>query len=194
MNVLVTGADGQLGKTVAKLAEGCGNNYIFCDVSELDITDESSVEACVLQNDIDVILNCAAYTNVDKAEDSPELADAVNHTAVAGMARIAKKHDVVLIHISTDYVFGAEPYNKPCREEQQGTPTGVYGLTKLHGEERIKAVGGDFVIRNYLPSLIAACAAISSALPRDFSVNTYFLMTARLSAAVAMPVPWKPKF
>lgn len=145
MNVLVTGADGQLGKTVAKLAEGCGNNYIFCDVSELDITDESSVEACVLQNDIDVILNCAAYTNVDKAEDSPELADAVNHTAVAGMARIAKKHDVVLIHISTDYVFDGRN-GVPYDDDAAAFPLNVYGRTKADAEKAIVESGCRYLI------------------------------------------------
>lgn len=95
----------------------------------------------VKSNKIDVIVNCAAYTNVDKAEDDAEFAELLNATAVRNLADAIKSNGGTLIQISTDYVFGKEPYNVPCREDQKGTPTGVYGLTKLHGEQQIAASG-----------------------------------------------------
>ena len=92
-------------------------------------------------NAIDCIINCAAYTNVDAAENDSERCDLINHLAVENLALAAHAADAWLVHISTDYVFGAEPYNTPCREDQQGTPTGVYGATKLRGEQAIRRVG-----------------------------------------------------
>lgn len=117
------------------------DNYIFTDVDSLDITDAEAVTALVKSNKIDVIVNCAAYTNVDKAEDDAEFAELLNATAVRNLADAIKSNGGTLIQISTDYVFGKEPYNVPCREDQKGTPTGVYGLTKLHGEQQIAASG-----------------------------------------------------
>lgn len=147
MKILVTGANGQLGREMRRLAaENPAHDYIFTDIDELDICDAQAVMHLVMGQRVDVIVNCAAYTNVDTAESNEPLAEKLNAEAPENLARAAAAVGALLIHISTDYVFGAEPYNKPCREEQQGTPTGVYGLTKLHGEERIKAVGGDFVI------------------------------------------------
>lgn len=147
MKILVTGANGQLGREMRRLAaENPAHDYIFTDIDELDICDAQAVMNFVLAQQVDVIVNCAAYTNVDAAESNELLAEKLNAEAPENLAKAAAAVGALLIHISTDYVFGAEPYNKPCREDQQGTPTGVYGLTKLHGEERIKAVGADFVI------------------------------------------------
>lgn len=141
MNILVTGGNGQLGNCLRNASKGSSDRYIFTDVAELDITDAKAVAEMVKKNDIDLVINCAAYTNVDKAESDIELARKLNAEAVANLAAAVKAVDGTLIHISTDYVFGKEPYNVPCREDQQGTPTGVYGLTKLEGEQAIAAAG-----------------------------------------------------
>lgn len=141
MNILVTGANGQLGNCIRNASADSKDNYIFTDVAELDITDARAVAKMVKDNDINVIVNCAAYTNVDKAESDAELAERLNCDAVANLANAVKQNDGILIHISTDYVFGGDPYNTPCREDQKGTPTGVYGLTKLHGEQAIAESG-----------------------------------------------------
>ena len=141
MNILVTGANGQLGSCLRDVAAGSTGNYIFTDVAELDITDAAAVRKAVSDNAVDVIVNCAAYTNVDKAEDDAAFAELLNATTVRNLAEAAKENGATLIHISTDYVFGKEPYNVPCREDQKGTPTGVYGLTKLHGEQAIAETG-----------------------------------------------------
>lgn len=141
MNILVTGANGQLGNCLRNAAKGTNDNYIFTDVAELDITDADAVKKAVKDNDVKVIVNCAAYTNVDAAESNAELAELLNATAVRNLAEAVKANDGTLIHISTDYVFGKEPYNVPCREDQKGTPTGIYGMTKLHGEQAIAGSG-----------------------------------------------------
>ena len=152
--VLVTGANGQLGNEMRIVAKNSGDNYIFTDVNQvkgiettyLDITDLDAVRQCVVVNKVDVIVNCAAYTNVDAAETNEELAEKLNAEAPENLAKAMKEVGGLLIQISTDYVFGKEPYNVPCREDQKGTPTGVYGMTKLHGEQRIQTVGCDYVI------------------------------------------------
>ena len=141
MNILVTGANGQLGCCMRNAASGSADRYIFTDVAELDITDREAVARMVADNGINLIINCAAYTNVDKAETDAAFAEKLNAEAVRNLADAIKSVDGTLIHISTDYVFGGNPYNTPCREEQTGTPTGVYGLTKLHGEQAIAASG-----------------------------------------------------
>lgn len=141
MNILVTGANGQLGNSLRNAFQGTKDNYIFTDVAELDITDADAVRKAVRDNDVNVIVNCAAYTNVDAAEDNANIAELLNATAVRNLAEAVKANDGTLIHISTDYVFGKEPYNVPCRENQKGTPTGVYGMTKLHGEQAIADSG-----------------------------------------------------
>ena len=141
MNILVTAANGQLGTALRNSSANSVDKYIFTDVTELDITDAEAVKKAVTDNGIDVIVNCAAYTNVDKAEDDAQFAELLNATAVRNLAEAVKLNDGTLIHVSTDYVFGKEPYNVPCREDQTGTPTGVYGLTKLHGEQEIKKSG-----------------------------------------------------
>ena len=147
-NVLVTGASGQLGtelRMVHNSLEGC--RFFFTDI-ELDITDADAVISFVAQNHIDIIVNCAAYTNVDKAEDDFERADLINHKGVANLACAAKQAGASLIHISTDYVFGGGG-NVPYTEQMPVAPLGVYGVTKLSGENAIKSVmgeDGDYVI------------------------------------------------
>ena len=146
MNILVTGANGQLGSTLRLVAAQSADRYIFTDVSELDITDAAAIERMVTTNSIRIIINCAAYTNVDKAEDDREQAERINATAVAYLAAVMKRHDGWLIHVSTDYVFGGGLYNTPCKEDRQGKPTGVYGETKLHGEQAIAHIGCHHII------------------------------------------------
>lgn len=195
MNILVTGANGQLGsemRLLAALDNAAGDNYIFTDINDvapeqeamlgklverelaedgcncdgvsgnegkakcsatvdvatrkLDITNLVEVKRIVAEEKIDVIVNCAAYTNVDAAESNYELAELLNAKAPENLAMAIAEVGGLLVHISTDYVFGKEPYNVPCREDQKGTPTGVYGLTKLHGEQKIMAAGCKYVI------------------------------------------------
>lgn len=150
MNILVTGANGQLGNEMQLVAKQSKDNYIFTDVcdgyTKLDITNLDTVRSIVKQNDIKCIVNCAAWTNVDAAEIAGDIVEALNATAPENLAKAMKEVDGLLIHISTDYVFGGDPYNTPCKEDQKGTPTGVYGLTKLHGEQKIQAVGGNYII------------------------------------------------
>ena len=154
MNILVTGANGQLGNEIRLTAQSSTDRYVFTDVTEqegvettrLDITDLDAIRAIVDKEKIGVIVNCAAYTNVDAAESNEPLAELLNGKAPENLAVAMKEVGGLLVHISTDYVFGKEPYNTPCREEQQGTPTGVYGLTKLHGEQNILKQGCKYVI------------------------------------------------
>lgn len=169
MNILVTGANGQLGCEMRIVSLGSKDRYIFTDVVDasaesvamlrklggddvpvdtlkLDITDIEAVRALVKAEEVDVIVNCAAYTNVDGAETNAELAELLNAQAPKNLAEAMKEVGGLLVHISTDYVFGKEPYNTPCREDQKGTPTGVYGLTKLHGEQNIMVSGCKYVI------------------------------------------------
>ena len=170
MNILITGANGQLGNEMRLLASRQeGNRFLFTDVTDaseesvamlhklagggvdistrkLDITDLEAIRAVVRECRIGVIVNCAAYTNVDAAEDNYELAELLNAKAPENLALAMKETGGLLVHISTDYVFGGDPYNTPCREDQTGTPTGVYGLTKLHGEQAIQASGCQYVI------------------------------------------------
>lgn len=169
MNILVTGANGQLGCEVRIVSLGSKDRYIFTDVVDasaetvatlrklggddvpvdtlkLDITDIEAVRALVKAEEVDVIVNCAAYTNVDGAETNAELAELLNAQAPKNLAEAMKEVGGLLVHISTDYVFGKEPYNTPYREDMVGTPTGVYGLTKLHGEQNILASGCKYVI------------------------------------------------
>lgn len=154
MTILVTGANGQLGNEMRLVAGRSSDRYIFTDVLEvpgvdtviLDITDLEAVRDLVAQNKVDAIVNCAAYTNVDKAEEDVELCSLLNAKAPENLALVAKEAGALLVHVSTDYVFGGDPYNTPCREDQKGSPTGVYGLTKLQGEQAIVASGCDYVI------------------------------------------------
>ncbi len=154
MNILVTGANGQLGNEIRIVAQESKDKYIFTDVNQveghdttfLDITDLEAIRTMINTNDVKCIINCAAYTNVDAAETNEVLAEKLNATAPKNLAIAMKEVGGLLVHISTDYVFGKEPYNTPCKEEQKGTPTGVYGLTKLHGEQNIIESGCNHII------------------------------------------------
>ena len=154
MNILVTGANGQLGNEMRLVSKSANDHYTFTDVVEvegmettlLDITDAEAVRRMVKEKGIRCIVNCAAYTNVDKAESDEALCRKLNAEAPKILAEAMKEVNGLLVQISTDYVFGGDPYNTPCREEQKGTPTGVYGQTKLEGEQNIEAVGCDYVI------------------------------------------------
>lgn len=141
MNILVTGANGQLGNEMRIVSRNSQDHYIFTDVAELDITNATAVTKMVNDNDIKAIINCAAYTNVDNAEDDYDFAELLNATAVKHLAQAIKKNDGILIHVSTDYVFGGTKNNTPCSEDEPANPTGVYGITKLHGEQSIIETG-----------------------------------------------------
>lgn len=171
MTILVTGANGQLGNEMRIVTKGSNDKYIFTDVcdehpeslemlhklagddvesltTKLDITNLDDIRAMVKKNDVKVIVNCAAWTNVDGAEDPEkrELVELLNAKAPENLAIAMKEVGGLFVHISTDYVFGGDPYNTPCKEDQKGTPTGVYGLTKLHGEQNIQKTGVDYLI------------------------------------------------
>lgn len=157
MNILVTGANGQLGNEMRIIAKHSTDNYIFTDVNQiegvdttyLDITDLEAIRKMVSENNVDVIVNCAAWTNVDACETDEKLAalaEKLNADAPENLAKAMKEANGLLVQISTDYVFGKEPYNTPCKEDQEGTPTGVYGTTKLHGEQKIMATDVKHVI------------------------------------------------
>lgn len=140
MNILVTGANGQLGNEMRRLGAVSPNNYIFTDVAELDITNADAVMYVAKHYSIDAIINCAAYTNVDKAESDEATAELINATAVANLAAAMKEVGGTLFHVSTDYVFGSEG-NTPRTEDMPLNPLGVYGRTKLHGEQAIAESG-----------------------------------------------------
>ncbi len=171
MTILVTGANGQLGNEMRIVTKDSQNKYIFTDVcdehpeslemlhklagmdvdtstTKLDITNLDAIRAMVKEYDVKVIINCAAWTNVDGAEDPEkrELVELLNAKAPENLAIAMKEVGGLLVHISTDYVFGGDPYNTPCKEDQKGTPTGVYGLTKLYGEQNIQKTGVDYLI------------------------------------------------
>ena len=149
MNILVTGANGQLGNEMRIISKNTEYNFVFTDVTIvdgvettiLDITDIEAVRSIVKEKGIDCIINCAAYTNVDKAESDVDFCRILNAVAPKNLATVMKEVNGLLVHVSTDYVFGGDPYNVPCKEEQKGTPTGVYGHTKLEGEKNIIATG-----------------------------------------------------
>ncbi len=154
MTILVTGSNGQLGNEIRIVSASSSDNYIFTDVNQvegmetayLDITDREAVRKMVLENDVKCVINCAAYTNVDAAETNVSVAEKLNAAAPENLAVVMREAGGLLVHISTDYVFGKEAYNTPCREDRRGTPTGVYGLTKLHGEQKIIASGCEYLI------------------------------------------------
>ena len=156
MNILVTGANGQLGNEMRIVTKGSKDKYIFTDVVEvegqktiiLDITNLDAIRSIVKEHNVKVIVNCAAWTNVDGAEapEKYELVELLNAKAPENLAISMKEVGGLLVHISTDYVFGGDPYNTPCKEDQKGTPTGIYGLTKLHGEQNIQNSGVDYLI------------------------------------------------
>lgn len=154
MNILVTGANGQLGNEMRIVSRNSSDKYIFTDVMDiegvqtthLDITDIEAIRTIVKDNDVKCIINCAAYTNVDKAESDEAFCRVLNAKAPENLAVVMAEVDGLLVHVSTDYVFGADPYNVPCKEDQKGTPTGVYGKTKLEGEQAIIASGCKYII------------------------------------------------
>ena len=171
MNILVTGANGQLGNEMRIIAKNSNDNYIFTDVVDaseesitmlkklagddintdteyLDITNLDAIREVVKSEKVEAIVNCAAWTNVDGAEDPEKyaLVEKLNATAPENLAIAMKEVNGWLVQISTDYVFGKEPYNTPCKEDQKGTPTGVYGVTKLLGEQKIIATGCKYMI------------------------------------------------
>lgn len=150
MNILVTGANGQLGNEIQKVSQHSQDHYIFTDVCDgyekLDITNLDAIRQMVAQLDVKCIINCAAWTNVDAAETAGDIVEQLNAKAPENLAMAMKEVGGLLVHISTDYVFGGDPYNTPCREDQKGSPTGVYGQTKLHGEQRILATGVKHII------------------------------------------------
>lgn len=169
MNILITGANGQLGNEMRIISKGSNDKYIFTDVmdaseesiamlhkmagddvdtttAKLDITNLDAIREMVRVNDVKVVVNCAAYTNVDAAESNETLAEKLNADAPKNLSIAMKEVNGLLIHVSTDYVFGGEPYNTPCKEDQTGTPTGIYGRTKLHGEQGIIATNCNYVI------------------------------------------------
>lgn len=194
MNILVTGANGQLGNEIRIVSKNSTDKFIFTDVVEsseestamlkklagedidtsttkLDITNLDAIRKMVRENDVKVIVNCAAWTNVDGAEDPEkyDLVELLNAKAPENLAVAMKEVNGLLVHISTDYVFGKEPYNTPCKEDQQGTPTGVYGLTKLHGENAIR--------KSECKSVIIRTAWLYSEFGKNF-VKTMLNLTA----------------
>lgn len=177
MKILITGANGQLGNEMRLITKGLESTYIFTDVTELegvetirlDITDIDAIRETVNRNDVGCIVNCAAYTNVDKAESDEALCRKLNATAPLLLAQVMKEVNGLLIHVSTDYVFGGDPYNIPCKEDQKGTPTGVYGRTKLEGEQNI--------INSGVKHIIIRTAWLYSEFGRNF-VKTMMTLTA----------------
>lgn len=141
MNILVTGSHGQLGSELQLLAPAHPEHqFVFTDVDELDITDPSSIESAIRQNNAQCIINCAAYTQVDRAEDDVETAELINHKAVVNLAQAAAARDIILVQISTDYVFGGKG-NTPFREDAETSPLGVYARTKLESEQAVRNSG-----------------------------------------------------
>ena len=173
MNILVTGANGQLGNEIQKVSKHSQDHYIFTDVCDgyekLDITNLDAIRQMVAQFDVKCIIKCAAWTNVDAAETAGDIVEQLNAKAPENLAMAMKEVGGLLVHISTDYVFGGDPYNTPCREDQKGSPTGVYGRTKLHGEQRILATG--------VKHIIIRTAWLYSEFGKNF-VKTMLLLTA----------------
>lgn len=145
MNILVTGSAGQLGHSLRDIAADSTNHYIFTDVAELDITDKSAIICMMEAEKVNMVINCAAYTNVDKAEDDFDTANLINNTAVRNLAETCKQFCATFIHVSTDYVFDGSS-NIPYTEDMPLAPLGVYGVTKLHGEQAVLESGCDYII------------------------------------------------
>lgn len=145
MNILVTGSAGQLGHSLRDIAADSANLYIFTDVAELDITDKSAIITMMEAEKVNMVINCAAYTNVDRAEDDFDTANLINNTAVRNLAEACKQFGATFIHVSTDYVFDGSS-NIPYTEDMPLAPLGVYGVTKLHGEQAVLESGCDYII------------------------------------------------
>ena len=145
MNILVTGGNGQLGNEMRVVSKESRNRYIFTDVMELDITNLEAIRYMLKMERVDVVVNCAAYTNVDRAEEDEIMADLLNNKAAGNLAVVAKEVGATLIHVSTDYVFQGDK-NTPYKEDCETSPLGVYGRTKLAGERSIQATGCNYLI------------------------------------------------
>ena len=145
MNILITGANGQLGRSLRRLGGVSPHNYLFTDVAELDITDAAAVLRTVEERRIDVIVNCAAYTDVERAEEDEPTAELLNHKAAGNLAAAAKATGATLFHVSTDYVFDGTAHT-PYTEDGTPSPLGAYGRTKLAGERAVMASGCRYLI------------------------------------------------
>lgn len=172
MNILVTGSNGQLGHHMQLLGACSKHHYVYTDVAELDITDYDALFAFVKEHHIETLVNCAAYTNVDKAEEEESVADKLNHVAVGYMAEAMKSVGGTVVHVSTDYVFGGNRNNTPCTETEPVNPTGAYGRTKLRGEE--------VLLRSGCRCLIFRTAWLYSEYGKNF-VKTMLSLTAERS-------------
>lgn len=171
MNILVTGANGQLGRSLRLAAAGSDDKYTFTDIGELDITDAAAVDKAVLDTGAELLVNCAAYTDVNRAESDEALARKLNAEAPGILASAMERHGGAIIHISTDYVFGGLPYNTPMTEDQPTSPLGVYGKTKLEGEQLVRSANPRHVI--------IRTAWLYSEYGRNF-VKTMLDLTARM--------------
>lgn len=187
--ILVTGADGQLGREMQIASRGSRNRFIFTDIAgeheRLDITDQQAIADIVRENHVNVIVNCAAYTNVDKAETDPETANLLNNIAAGNLADAMKAVNGTLIHISTDYVFQGDR-NIPCREDWPTEPLGVYGKTKLAGEKSIEATG--------CASIIIRTAWLYSPFGKNFVKTMRDLTSSRESLRVVFDQVGTPTY
>lgn len=187
--ILVTGADGQLGREMQIASRGSRNRFIFTDIAgeheRLDITDQQAIADIVRENHVNVIVNCAAYTNVDKAETDPETANLLNNIAAGNLADAMKAVNGTLIHISTDYVFQGDR-NIPCREDWPTEPLGVYGKTKLAGEKSIEATG--------CASIIIRTAWLYSPFGKNFVKTMRDLTSSRESLKVVFDQVGTPTY
>lgn len=187
--ILVTGADGQLGREMKIASRGSRNRFIFTDIAgeheRLDITDPQAIADIVRENHVNVIVNCAAYTNVDKAETDPETANLLNNIAAGNLADAMKAVNGTLIHISTDYVFQGDR-NIPCREDWPTEPLGVYGKTKLAGEKSIEATG--------CASIIIRTAWLYSPFGKNFVKTMRDLTSSRESLKVVFDQVGTPTY
>ncbi|TAJ11271.1 dTDP-4-dehydrorhamnose reductase [Marinilabiliaceae bacterium JC017] len=159
MHILVTGANGQLGSELRELSSDSKDVFLFTDVQELDLCDKAEVFSFFESNKVDVIINCAAYTAVDKAETDAEIAQNVNAMAVKNLVDAALKCDIKLIHVSTDYVFNGQHY-KPWHEEDVVSPLGVYGYTKREGE--------NYLLESYVKGVVIRTSWLYSSYGNNF--------------------------
>ena len=149
--VLVTGGNGQLGEAIRRAAKGSTHSYTFAAIDELDICNSADVERYIVEKKVHTIINCAAYTDVEGAEDNATMAHAINSTAVAGLAEICKRLGIKLIHISTDYVFGGDAERRtPYTESDATAPLNIYGRSKAEGEVAVVEHGGIVIRTSWL--------------------------------------------
>lgn len=185
-NILVTGANGQLGSEIKHIvSKSAKNNYIFTDVSDLDITNAEKILNFIDENQINIVINCAAYTQVDKAEDEPTTADLVNHIAVKNIANACKQKKAKVIHISTDYVFSGDK-NTPYTEQDTEKPLGVYGKTKFDGEEALRKSG--------VPHLIVRTSWLYSTFGHNFVKTIQKLSSERTELKVVFDQVGTPTY